>query len=82
MALSERLVLKLQRKYEPSAMIDLRFGRLEASVKTDSDGNAVVLFLGHRNNDGRIVGQRYTRTLKSDQRGAVIKDQWELKGKA
>jgi hypothetical protein len=82
MALSERLALKLQKKFEPSAMINLRFGRLDAAVKTDSEGNAVLLFLGKRNRDGEIIGDRYARTLKSDERGVIIKDHWERKGNA
>jgi hypothetical protein len=82
MALSERLALKLQKKYEPSSVVYLRFGRLDAAVKTDSDGNAVVLFLGKKKPDGNIVGDRYARTLKSDSRGIIIKDHWERKGKA
>jgi len=32
--------------------------------------------------DGSIKGERYVRTLKHDKEGKIIKDHWELKGKA
>jgi hypothetical protein len=82
MALSDRLALKLRKKYEPSSLVYLKFGRLDAAVKTDGDGNAVVLFLGKKKADGSIAGERYARTLKSDSKGIIIKDHWERKGKA
>jgi len=31
---------------------------------------------------GSIKGERYARTLKKDSQGNLIKDHWELKGKA
>jgi hypothetical protein len=34
-----------------------------------------------RSTKGKIKGQRYTRNLKRDKDGAVIKDHWDLKGK-
>jgi hypothetical protein len=40
-----------------------------------------VLFIGKVQKDGRIKGERYTRTLVRDSRGVLIKDHWDLKGK-
>ena len=82
MKLSHSLLLKLGKKYQPSSRIDLRYKGMDVSIKTDKEGNAVVLFIGKLDANGRVRGERYARTLKSDVRGAVIKDHWDLKGKA
>lgn len=72
----------LKKKYEPSAMIEVRFKDKDISIKTDDAGNAILLFIGKRNEAGVVKGERYARTLKTNSEGAVIKDHWELKGKA
>ena len=82
MKLRHSLLLKLGRKYEPSSVIGLRYKGMDLSIKTDEEGNAVVLFIGKVGPNGRIIGDRYTRILKIDHSGAVIKDHWDLKGKA
>lgn len=82
MKLGEQLVQKLSKTYEPSTMIDMQYKGKDLSFKTDEDGNAVLLFIGKRNADGTIKGERYARTLKKDKNGLVIKDHWEMKGKA
>lgn len=82
MKLSDALLLKLRKKYEPATMVNLKFKGKEVSFKTDNEGNPVTLFIGRLLPDGKISGERYTRTLKTDARGAVIKDHWDRKGKA
>lgn len=82
MALSEDLQLKLKKRFEPSAVVSMRYKGNDLSIKTDEEGNAVVLFIGEKNDSGKIKGERYMRTLKKDQAGGVIKDHWDLKGKA
>jgi len=82
MKLSEELQKKLQKKYEPSAMIEMKFKGNDLAFKTDEQGNAILLFIGKQQPDGSIKGERYARTLKYDREGLVIKDHWELKGKA
>jgi hypothetical protein len=82
MALGADLQLKLSKKYEPSTLIYLSFRGKDVAVRTDAEGNPVVAFVGKLNSDGKIKGQRYARTLKSDPEGRVIKDHWDLKGKA
>lgn len=32
--------------------------------------------------DGKIKGERFVRTLKKDKQGVIVKDHWDLKGKA
>ena len=81
MKLNQSLLLKLGKKYEPSSMVGMKFKGNDLSVKTDAEGNPVVLFIGKMQADGKIKGQRYTRTLLHDARGIVIKDHWDLKGK-
>jgi hypothetical protein len=82
MKLSEALVKKLSMAYPPSTMIEMTFKGNDMSIKTDEQGNAVLLFIGRRNSTGNIKGERYARTLKYDRNGQRIKDHWELKGKA
>lgn len=82
MKLSDELVKKLSKKYDPSTTIQDRFRGNDMAFKTDADGNAVLLFLGRLQESGTIKGERYARTLKKDREGKVFKDHWELKGKA
>jgi hypothetical protein len=52
------------------------------AIKTDEIGRPVLLFLGKKEVDGRIKGERFSRRLKLDKDGKIIKDHWEHKGKA
>lgn len=82
MKLNDDLIKKLGKTYEPAAMVDMHFRGKDLSFKTDKEGNPVLLFIGKANEEGNIKGERYARTLKKDAAGNVIKDHWELKGKA
>lgn len=82
MKLSPALLLKLCKKYQPPAMVGLKYKVKDLSIKTDEDGNPVTLFIGKVNAHGRIKGERYARTLKSDSHRVVIKGHWDLKGKS
>ena len=82
MKLSDALQKLLSKRYEPSSMIDMQFKGNDVSFKTDEEGNAVLLFIGTRDKEGSIKGERYARVLKKDRDGKVFKDHWELKGKA
>ena len=81
MKMGETLAKKLNRKYEPSAMISLRFRGYDMAVKTDDEGNPILLFIGKANDEGIIKGDRYARRLLKDQEGKFIKDHWDYKGK-
>jgi hypothetical protein len=63
-------------------MISMRFRNFDLAIKTDEEGNAIQLFMGKANAEGIVKGERYTRTLKYDSTGKLIKDHWERKGKA
>ncbi len=82
MALSEALIKKLAKKFPPGEMSDLVYRGNDLTVKADGDGNAILLFIGKRQEDGHIRGERYARRLLFDESGKAIKDHWELKGKS
>jgi hypothetical protein len=82
MKLQEELTKKLNRIYEPTAIVEMRFKEKDITFKTDEKGNPVTLFIGKRGEDGNVKGERYVRTLKYDNNGSKIKDHWEKKGKA
>jgi hypothetical protein len=82
MKLSDDLQKKLNKAYEPSSFIHMKFQGNDIGFKTDDKGNAILLFIGKVNADGQIKGSRYARVLKYDTKGNKIKDHWELKGKA
>jgi hypothetical protein len=76
-------ILKLLSKtYEPNELIDLKFKAYDLSLKTDDAGRPILLFMGLRDENGSIKGERYARRLKIDEAGNTIKDHWEHKGKA
>jgi hypothetical protein len=82
MALSEDLQKKLEKKYDPATMIEMKYKGNDLSFKTDEEGNAVLLFIGKKTGHGTVKGERYARTFKKDKEGKILKDHWELKGKA
>jgi hypothetical protein len=82
MKLNEQLQSKLSKLYEPSSMIEMQFRGKDLAFKTDEAGHAILLFIGRKDANGQIKGERYARTLKRDRNGLIIKDHWELKGKA
>lgn len=82
MKIGPELQKKLSKTYEPSTMINMEFKGNDISFKTDPEGNPVLLFIGKKDETGNIKGERFSRTLKRDSSGAIIKDHWDLKGKA
>ena len=82
MSLGDDILKKINKKFEPSSSVPLRFRSYDLLLITDKEGNAVQLFMGKANEQGIIKGDRYARTLKYDREGNLIKDHWERKGKA
>jgi len=80
--LSENLIKILQKTYEPQALLNTTFKGKDVAFKTDDKGNPVLLFIGRADESGNVKGERYARVLKYDKNGLVIKDHWDLKGKA
>jgi hypothetical protein len=82
MALSDDLIKKLKRKFDPSTTSQFRYRTNDVVVQADEEGNAIRAFIGKANDEGIIKGDRYSRTLKKDKEGNIIKDHWERKGRA
>ena len=79
--IGEPLLKKLNKLYEPSALINLKFKSYDLVVKTDEEGNPILLFIGKSDKEGKIKGDRYARRLLKDNAGKIIKDHWDYKGK-
>lgn len=82
MALGEAILKIVSKKYPASSFIEHRFQRYDLGFKTDEDGNAIVLFMGKRDEAGTIRGRRYARRLVRDSNGNIVKDHWDDKGVA
>jgi hypothetical protein len=82
MNLNYDLQQKLKKRYTPDIFVEMKYKGLDLMFKTDDEGNPMVLFIGRRTGENKIKGERYVRTLKKDTQGNVIKDHWDLKGKA
>ncbi len=76
MKLGDELQKILRKKDEPSSTIDIKFKENDLTFKTDDEGNAILLFIGKRAENGIIKGERYARTLKKDREGRICKDHW------
>ena len=82
MKLNDELLKILSKTYTKSTLINSSYKQKDISFKTDAEGNPILLFIGKRLDDGNIKGERYARTLKYNKDGNILKDHWELKGKA
>lgn len=80
--LKEPILKVLNKIYEPDTMVEMKFKRYDLSFKTDKKGRPVLLFIGEKDGNGKIKGERYARRLIEDTNGVVLKDHWDHKGKA
>jgi len=80
--LKEPILNVLNKTYEASAMIELKFKRYDLAIRTDALGRPVLLFIGEKDAGGQIKGERFARRLVVDADGKVVKDHWDHKGKA
>ena len=81
MSLGPSLIKLLSQKLEPSAMIERKFKGYDLMIKTDEEGNAILLFMGKKTESGTINGHRFARRLVKNADGIIIKDHWDDKGK-
>jgi len=82
MDLKEPILKILNKQYEPSSLLEMKFKRYDLAFKTDDNGVPILLFIGQKKENGQILGDRYARRLKYNSNGSLIKDHWEHKGKA
>ncbi|WP_114783076.1 hypothetical protein [Botryobacter ruber] len=82
MALNEKLVAKLNKKYAPDTRIDDSYHGKDITFITNELGEPVTLFIGKRREDGAIAGERYTRKIvRKPNSDEILKSHWDLKGK-
>jgi hypothetical protein len=81
MHIGDTLLKKLNKKYEPSTMVNLKFRDYDLALKTDEEGNPILMFIGKADESGMIRGDRYARRLLKDEEGKTVKDHWDYKGK-
>jgi hypothetical protein len=82
MSLGADILKKLNRKFEPSTTTQFRYRTNDVVVQADEEGNAIRAFIGKASEEGIVKGDRYSRVLKKDKDGKLIKDHWERKGRA
>ncbi len=82
MGLSRHLQFTLNKHFEPDSLITMRYKGQDLAFKTDPEGNPILLFIGRKDKNGKIKGERYVRAFKKDVLENIIKDHWELKGKS
>lgn len=82
MVLGEEILKILNKVYEPLTMVETKFKRYDMAFKTDEDGRPILLFIGTKDETGKIKGERFARRLASNDKGEIIKDHWDNKGRA
>jgi hypothetical protein len=82
MVLGEEVLKILNKVYEPTTLIETTFKRYDMAFKTDEIGRPILLFMGTKDEAGKIKGERFARRIATDKDGNVIKDHWDNKGKA
>ncbi|MVN92965.1 hypothetical protein [Mucilaginibacter aquatilis] len=81
MKIGKELQKILDKTYAPLSTIERSMGRYDLRFDTDQIGRPILLFAGKANAQGRIVGERFTRRIVTNEVGNVIKDHWDNQGK-
>jgi hypothetical protein len=81
MILGNEIMKVLNKIYEPSSFIETTFKRYDIAFKTDEAGRPILLFMGKKDENGKINGERFARRLKFAPNGELLKDHWDNKGK-
>ncbi|WP_276495826.1 hypothetical protein [Pontibacter litorisediminis] len=81
MPLQPNLEKLLAKVYEPKQRYDQKYTGKDITFITNELGEPVTLFIGRRNEDGSIAGERYVRKIVRQPQGNIIlKSHWEKKG--
>lgn len=80
--LKDPILKVLNKIYQPAAVVEIKFKKYDLAFKTDEKGRPILLFIGERDANGKIKGERYARRLIENTEGIVLKDHWDHKGKA
>lgn len=82
MPLNPKLQKLLEKTYAPQERFDSKFSEKDITCITNEFGEPVTLFIGKRQQDGSIAGERYVRRIVRETNSTgIIKSHWELKGK-
>lgn len=81
MPINLKLEKLLEKVYEPSKRYDSKYAGKDITYITNELGEPVTLFIGRRNDDGSIAGERYVRRiLRQPQGNIILRSHWEQKG--
>lgn len=80
--LKESILQILSKIYQPATLVEMKFKRYDLAFKTDEKGRPILLFIGEKDSNGKIRGERYARRLMENTEGILLKDHWDHKGKA
>lgn len=72
MKLGPQLLTFLEKRFEPDTLVEATFHRYDLAFKTDANGRPMVVFLGKKDEQGKIKGERFSRQPKGH---------WDNKGK-
>jgi hypothetical protein len=72
MKLGPPILALLEKTYEADSLIETNFQRYDLAFKTDESGKPILLFIGKKDAQGKIKGERFARQPKGH---------WDNKGK-
>ncbi len=79
--IGEKLLQKLNKRYEPNATLHGQFRGNDITIITDENGDPKYFFIGERLPNGNIKGDRFSRTLLFGNTGKITKNHWDFKGR-
>ena len=80
--IGDKLLQKLDKRYEPNATLHGEFRGNDFTIVTDGNGDPKYFFIGERLPNGNIKGDRFSRTLVFDNSGEISKNHWDYKGRS
>lgn len=73
MKLGSQLLALLEKTYEADSFVETSFQRYDLAFKTDVSGKPILLFIGKKDAQGKIKGERFARQTKGhwDNKGRI-----------